>query len=90
MGQVEAVYKCRYNHQGNRCQWTLTQDPNFAIAADQSIEIANMDDLHDWISATGQVFKGILHVKDGFCKWYEEYWIDKQGFEDSFCSYILI
>lgn len=91
----QAIYICRYDFEINpngkrKCKWLLTPNESYAREIDQDYHLASLQDLHDWIAATGARFNGILSVTNGLCKWYEFTSIDEHGFEDFWSGYELV
>jgi hypothetical protein len=87
------VFICYYNYDKikNTCQWLLTTDEVFANQSDQEYELASLDDLHDWVAATDQVFDNcIITVVEGKCKWIEEDYVDFVGNICWKCEYEII
>lgn len=85
-----SLYICHYNFDDQKCQWQLTEDKLFAESLDPSCRIASIADLHDWVAATGEVFTGILTVKEGLCKWNEREYIDEFGESDFEYGYVIV
>jgi hypothetical protein len=71
----------------NTCEWLLTFNEEEAKATRQSYSLASLDDMNDWLAATGEhIVDTIIQVKEGFCKWYEREINDL----DLECGYELI
>lgn len=76
---TKQIYICRYNFSESKCQWLLTDNATYALSIDPNFQLANLADLHDWVAATGEVFTGILSVREGECKWIDRNYIDEFG-----------
>jgi hypothetical protein len=87
--RTKSIYICHYNFTDTSCQWLLTDDLVYAMSIDSHFQLASVQDLHDWIAATGEVFNGILAVKEGLCKWSERKHLDDYEIETEYC-YIMI
>lgn len=84
------IYICYYNFSNNKSQWLLTNDMNYAKSIDQRFQLASVEDLHDWVAATGQTYNGILSVREGLCKWVEDNYINDFGEIEDDSGYVLI
>ncbi|RNB52679.1 hypothetical protein EDM57_21060 [Brevibacillus gelatini] len=84
------IYRYNFNVNKNTCHWLLSTSKEERLATDQSIELASLDDLHDWIAASGEAFNGILTVQEGHCKWFEQKYVNEFGETDFEYHYILL
>ena len=63
------IFICQYAFTTDSCNWHLTDSRTEAATLDENFQLASVEDLHDWVAATEQVFIGILSVREGLCKW---------------------
>mgnify|MGYP001301545927 CR=1 FL=1 len=86
------VFICIVNSSKNSniCEWLLTINEKYANQIDRNYSLATIDDLHDWVAATGEVFSGILTIKEGRCEWTETEYINHLGDIDIKCGYELL
>ncbi|MGG0793802.1 hypothetical protein ABE137_07325 [Brevibacillus laterosporus] len=73
-----------YNEKNN---WDLIDDYRKAYKLDQFCSLASIDDLHDYVAAGGEVFEGIVKVKEGLYKWFEMSTMTEDMLEDHICEY---
>lgn len=88
-GRKIYYYEHQDEHDSNKQRWGLTDDKTKARSMDNSYRLANLIDLNDWISATEEIFDGIIEVEEGLYQWYErEYYED--GLWDCKCDYVPV
>ncbi|TPG71144.1 hypothetical protein EEL31_23740 [Brevibacillus laterosporus] len=90
---ISSVYIRRTTNKNGGYSWGLVTLPH----PDTTItnELASINDLHDWVAATGQVFQGTIYVKEGFYQWFERGTDDFEavlfdGAEEYTCGYELV
>lgn len=87
---TKPIYICRYNYTKESYHWLLTEEREYARSIDPNFQLASLGDLLDWVAASGETFTGILAVKEGFCKWVEQEYIDDFGELDIMMKYELL
>lgn len=89
-GKSAQIVKTVFSYIDREYGHQLTTDEQLAKLHDPEYEMANINDLHDWVAASGEVFDGILLIKEGLCKWFEReslVWGSEKDYE---CGYELI
>nr|WP_158330865.1 hypothetical protein [Brevibacillus laterosporus] len=70
--------------------WELTTDCFMAARVDPHYSLASLNDLHEYVAASGFVFEGVVRVREGFCEWFESSTETEELLEDYVCEYRLI
>ncbi|AYB37570.1 hypothetical protein [Brevibacillus laterosporus] len=70
--------------------WNLISSESEARSIDSEYKLASINDLHAYIEEGGEVFEGIIKVKEGLCKWFEKSTMTEDMLEDYYCEYRLI
>lgn len=66
--------------------WGVTTlDAEAKLYGGNSYELATVDDLEEWLAATGEIFYEPVQTADGIVIWNET-----SGEEDDFCGYIEV
>ncbi|MBG9776158.1 hypothetical protein [Brevibacillus laterosporus] len=76
--------------QNEKNNWDLIDDYQDAFKMDKYCSLASINDLHDYVAAGGEVFEGIVKVKEGLYKWFEVTTMTEDMLEDHVCEYRLV
>lgn len=72
MEVAKNIYLCLFDFRGSTCRSLVTDDEEYAKSLDPSYQLATIDDLHQHVAATGEIFYGLLNTYDGLCEWIED------------------
>lgn len=84
--ETKKVYVGYYEENGFNT-WEVTDNEQLIKQLDPECKLASIEDLHDWVAATSEVFYGLVQSSDGIVQWFSETTTDELGMEDCICEY---